>query len=189
MSSTQTVPLLHYAVPRDYQHRYYPVPDPRIVEILLADGESPNAVHADITPWQQALAYARGQQNRSDTWHERLKILQIITLMLNAGADSRTTVPIVSDFFSATAYSIEHLLADITKESNRLGCHIGDAEDSIVDEFLEASRHALENSSVPSPNPTSSAVSIRSTDPELLNFKPSKRTRVRTWIKLQILRK
>jgi hypothetical protein len=178
-TTVPSVPLLHYAIPRDYHQRYYPIPNPRIVETLLARGESVNSGYGDMTPWQQALAYAHGQQARSDPWPEQLQVLQIITLMLKAGANPLVAVPIVSGLFSTKNYSVEHLLFDIMKkERSRLGCDDGSTEDIVVAEFSKAVKYALKNHS---PNLFSSLAQRSSMSSEAV--KPSKRSLVRSWIK------
>jgi len=77
--------LLHFAVPVDCSERSFPLPQPKMVEVLNQRANV-NLAYNNITSWQQALAYARGQQERGDAWEEQSLILEILTLMLNHGS-------------------------------------------------------------------------------------------------------
>ncbi|PVH80336.1 hypothetical protein DL98DRAFT_654744 [Cadophora sp. DSE1049] len=131
----EPAPLLHFAVPVDSSDRNFPLPQPKMVEVLLNKKANANLAYNNITPWQQALAYARGQQERGDTWEEQALLLEILTLMLNHGADPWTNIEVERHI-----YSVQKLLHGVREDRNVLPREDKDAEvralSSAVDKAL-----------------------------------------------------
>lgn len=128
-------PILHFAVPVDCSERSFPLPQPKMVEVLLRKRANVNLAYNNITPWQQALAYARGQQERGDAWEEQSLLLEILTLMLSHGADPWTNIEVEGHI-----YSVQKLLHDVREDRNVLPREDKDSEvralSSAVDKAL-----------------------------------------------------
>jgi hypothetical protein len=135
--SDGNIPLLHYAIPANWSQRYFPHPQPDMVELLLNAKSNVNLVYNNKTPWQQALSYARGQQERGDAWEEQILLLEILTLMLNHGADPWTNLQVEGHI-----YSVQKLLHDVRGDRNVLLREDRDPEvsalSSAVDKALNA---------------------------------------------------